>query len=311
MPDDTAKAKLDDETVDTMPGKSTDIPVQTDENIELEQKLARLEGMEPAISQDDATKAEERVPDPTPIEEASPAPVAATETTEDEERRRKMEAAIARSSEAPKPKKPWLWIVLSLLFLLCLAAAIAYIFYEKDSQAQQSNSLNTKVAAAETAKLAAEKKLDEANKKLAAQATPPSTAYRDIPEWGVRYKVTDTNKTVAYGLFWAGGAAGESMGFYSIDLARKLNNTQQGGTIACGIGSAGLITRYTEAEYQKQIKATQPSGILATTQNKKIGDYRYVYISPQGTCAEQLTDQQVKASDAVKSIVPLLEASQS
>lgn len=316
MPDDTTKEKRDDETLDTSEApssnESTTIPVQTDENIELEQKLARLEGMEPSMNQNDSSKEEEqKIPEPTPVEEATPAPVVVTEDTADEERRRKMEAAIAHNKETPKAKKPWLWMVLSLLLILCLAAASAYIFYEKDNQAQQINSINAKATSAEMAKTAAEKKLEEANKKLSAQTQISSEEFRTIPEWGVKYKVTDTNKEVMHGIFNIGGASRESIGFFSIDLARKLNSPQQGETITCGVGSAGLINRYSEDEYQKQIKAAQPSGITATAPNKKIGEYRYVYVSPQGTCSTQLTDQQIKASDAVKGIVPLLEASQS
>lgn len=238
----------------------------------------------------------------------------ATEKMTDAGKDEEHPALLAARQKAKNTKKrnghKRIGFALLIVLLLAAIAAAGWFFYQ-DMQAQQRVSQVESDLATKELALA---ELTVLNEKLSALADDAKQdendnqgqaveEYRQIPEWNVRYKVTDENKDLSYGVVMVGDGR-ESIGLLSLEVTREAGVNQETQELKCGIGSIGMITRMNE-EQMKEF--SQGSDI----ESSKIGEYHYVYISPQNTCAESLATESLAAkSDAVKAVVQSLESQQ-
>lgn len=327
---DTDKGEMLDEQKNAGTEKVEDDPV-VDERSDIDKRLEEIESIErhdtahrsevasntstaEDASDDIPVRTEEKVSDsPKPSEPATP-----TRDAElDREEAKKQSALVAarenmnsarKGDDSVKKQRSRTWVIVLLLVLLLAAIGSAIWFFTREQQAatqlssaqtdlsltqQELGVLKKKQADTEAAMQAEEDATD-------AVSQAPVKKYREIPEWDVRYEVTEANKDIAYGLNTIQPKI-ESFGFFSLSLAREAGIHPESQQLACGIGSAGLVNRMSDATYQEQF--AQAAGVLS----KKIGEYYYVFMSPQGVCKEDATAKQTASSEAVRAILQSFE----
>lgn len=214
------------------------------------------------------------------------------------------------SKQKGRRKYTGIFIALLVVLLLAVGVAAAWLYFQKkdtDSQlsATQSSLTGTKqeLAALQRQKQTALPQIEEES--TPAQETDALTdvqQYREIPEWGVRYKLTSDNKALTYGIYSLQPNF-ESIGFASLDIARKAGVNSDTQQLSCGIGSAGLVQRLNEAGLKEMFPAEAQ---LAQAVHKKVGEYHYVYRTPQSPCSSMNVEEKAAAA-AASAIIETLE----
>ena len=157
-------------------------------------------------------------------------------------------------------------------------------------------------------------KLAKDNKSLQAASESPEedSDYREVPELGVKYKVTDETKDLTY-VYSEAGADRPAASFSTLAILNQ-GTGDEDDTNECAkeSGAAGVIVRYTS-------KDLNTDGVLLDTTIKKeldkksptvkkIGSNYFVYSKPNGisACSESLISASRKAAnDAFKSLVAI------
>lgn len=292
-----------------------DRPPVEDTRSELDKKLEQIESIEAkgamarprrgAAQEDQLAENNAQRPAKSPAVEVEPAEdpaiIAARETMRAAERN--------KAAKKASPKRSKSLLVLLVVVVFVAGVALAWMWYQQNQTKEQLSSTQASLGAAQ-ANVAALKRSQQqlANEKEAEEDTSatleqsPKQEHRLLPEWGVRYEVNDQNKDLGYGLFTVQSDS-ESLGFYSIDLARANGVSNESQNLKCGVGSAGLIVRLSE----KGLKEQYPDKTsLEGVSHKQIGTHTYVYRSPQNACSASSQKEQMAIS-AVNSIFETLE----
>lgn len=299
---------------DVTPEEEPEEPVS-----DFDRELDRVEGIESAATATAAPEAsvEEELSKLDKTEDVDmTAPVDLDEKTEIEEKKAEIAAvaskpkeevanaafvsALQQQDQKKKEKKGAAGIIAVLLAILVVAAgAGAAFFYLQWSDARDQlsavesdlDSERTKIAGlqAEVAELDDESQAAE----------PEAATYVVIKELGVRYKVTAENENLIYAYLGTTVAENvKTIGFSTV----KLSDVREGASAPvqnpCGVndGSMGMISRYDTG--------TPAAG----TVTRKVGEFTYVFTSPQNACTTSVPAAELEAVTAqVKAVFETLE----
>lgn len=320
-PEDELKSQSDEIDItaalngeDATPEEEPEEPVS-----DFDRELDRVEGIESAAT---ATAAPE-VPVEDGLSKADEvddvdmtAPVDLDEKTETEEKKIEIAAAVNKPKEEAantafvsalqqqdqkkKEKKGATGIIAILLAILVLAAgAGAAFFYLQWSDARDQLSSVESDLDSERAKItslqAEVAELDEESQAV----EPEAAAYVVIKELGVRYKVTAENKDLIYAYLGTTTAENiKTIGFSTVKLSDVREGTAANAQNPCGVskGSLGMISRYDTG--------APAAGVV----NRKVGDFTYVFASPQNACTTSVPGAELEAVTAqVKAVFDALE----
>lgn len=175
----------------------------------------------------------------------------------------------ANSPVEQKPsRKKTIWLVLIILALIASNTGWA-LFYLKQ-QGEMTAKINTLTAQ--------NLKLTKDNKELqnADSETDNTTVYREIPELGVKYKVTDDTKNLTYTY----SAENKLPGIGLSTVALTDAGCDSSGKVAGSIGQykAGFDLNATGSGEKMPVEKFEDA--------KKIGNYYYLYAVPQSVCSE-------------------------
>lgn len=179
-----------------------------------------------------------------------------------------------------------------VLVLTVLGLVVAYYF-----QSDHVVSLEYQVSSLRTSAKDAQK---EAKK---SEATPVAVAYREIPELGVKYKLTDETKDLTYSIMTNENGQIRVADFSTVAMSAMKGS---GGDFPCTSPHApsGGLTLYMNGNEVIQ------GGRMVKDVAKKVGNYYYLYAHPQFACS--VNGQTVKgletSIDAVKAAFDSLEA---
>jgi hypothetical protein len=179
----------------------------------------------------------------------------------------------ANSPVEQKPsRKKTIWLVIIILALIASNTGWA-LFYLKQ-QGELTAQINT---------LKAQNiKLTKDNKDLQSKDdSVDTTVYREIPELGVKYKVTDQTKDLTY-TYLADGTV--RIGFSTVALT-------DAGCDSSGM-AAGAIARYKAGDMNATGNGDTP--IEKVKDAKKIGNYYYLYAAPQSVCSDNQKSQELQ-----------------
>ena len=305
-------------TSDDQPSnQTTDNTPIVDDRTELDKRLEEIESIEAhAVTKPLSNVQADRLGESgseTPAVQAAPADAAPVEEQEDPAivaaRNSMRSAERSKATKRNRKKKSSAVIILLGLLLVAAVAAVAWLLYQQQEADSRLSATQGTLAETKQELIGLQQKQKADAAKVAQEAAPEekpvsvaTQEYREIPEWGVRYKLTAESKDLTYGVFSVQPNS-ESLGFASLTLVRKAginNETQQ---LKCGIGSAGLVQRMSEVG-MKEMFPTDAQ--LAQVVHKKVGEYNYVYRMPQGLCSDMSTEEKA-ASDAVSAIIETLE----
>lgn len=189
-----------------------------------------------------------------------------------------------QTQQEPKRKTPVALIVAVIVLVLgLLGLGTAYYF-----QMSQANDLQRQVNDLNAA-------AEEMDREMAAMHEEPVAEYREIPELGVRYKLTDETKDLTYS--YEGMEEMDHARFATTALV-KMKDSEN--LYPCTQGSSGMIVRAKSGEVPQK----------SDTPVKKIGDYDFVYTAPQNMCEVdgKIADGLVNSTNAVKKAFETLEA---
>jgi hypothetical protein len=292
-----------------------DTPTVEDTRSALDKKLEQIESIEakgamgrPRREANQASQSaikssqntEER-PDVVAEPAEDPSIVAARETMRAAERNKAAKNALPKRSKG--------LLVLLVVVILGMSAALAWMWYQQNQTKEQLSSTQTSLGSAEASlavlkqaqqKLANEGEAGKSNSVALEESSEQE--YKLLPEWDVRYELNEQTKDLGYGLM--GVQPGEeSLGFYSIELARSAGSDTGSRTLKCGVGSLGQIARLDEKTLKEQYPdKTKLEGIS----HKQIGAYTYIYQESQSPCSTSSQKEQMAIS-AVNSIFETLE----
>lgn len=139
---------------------------------------------------------------------------------------------------------------------------------------------------------------------LAAVSASEAVQYREIPELGVKYKLTDSVRDVTYAFRSNGDGTIRSADFSTIAISAMEDlGTIKSFPCTSSMAPSGSITRYDDGERQAMGTTIKDIG-------KKIGDFYVVYSHPQYACHVngQTVNGLEESIDAVKSVYDSLEA---
>lgn len=174
---------------------------------------------------------------------------------------------------------------IALLALAVLGLVTAYYF-----QSDHVASLEYQVAHLKTS-------AEDAKK---SEKAPAAVMYREIPELGVKYKLTDETSGLTYTFIDSGTV--QTIMFSTEELTAFHINDSYPCTSQKMAG--GIIKRFKVGDTLEQV----PSAITST--DKKIGNYYYLVQSPQAPCSENalIRGQQQAAIKGVQKAFDSLEA---
>ncbi|HEU4715742.1 MAG TPA: hypothetical protein VFS14_02835 [Candidatus Saccharimonadales bacterium] len=177
---------------------------------------------------------------------------------------------------------------IALLALAVLGLVTAYYF-----QSDHVASLEYQVAHLKTS-------AEDAQKEPVKNEETPAAIYREIPELGVKYKLTDETSGLTYTFIDSGTV--QTIMFSTEELTAFHINDSYPCTSQKMAG--GIIKRFKVGDALEQV----PSAITST--DKKIGNYYYLVQSPQAPCSENalIRGQQQAAIKGVQKAFDSLEA---
>ncbi len=196
-----------------------------------------------------------------------------------------------------KPSKAKIiWII--LLVLLLIAANTAWgLFYFN-----QQTKLNQNIRSLGVEKQVLKEELADAKK--SAKPSDDSSQWREIPELGVKYKVTDDTKDLTYTF---NSSTKDHVSFSTIALTKKSNKTDND-TDSCwsASGAGGAITKYSAGEEAD----TNGDPVEKVSGAKKIGNYYFVLSHAQFACGTDTAtnDLATQANNDTKTAFASLKA---
>lgn len=209
-------------------------------------------------------------------------------------------------SPQSKPKRPLVWMIVTAVLVLALGGLAAVYYLQTVAMKDKTSNLQSQVDTANAQVAAKQKQLDD----KAAAAADDSTVYREIPEIGVKYKLTEANKDVTYA-YLSGDSKSAVIGFSTVEIAGGIKVTdKKTGAVSypCSGANAplGVISKYVDGSTEVGVGP----GMTAAAIGKKIGGAYYVYQSPQAACSADtsLDSQQSAGVKDVKAIYDSLTA---
>jgi len=199
--------------------------------------------------------------------------------------------------EAPKPKRPVALIVIAVvLFLGVLGLGTGLYMQMAHAQDLQRQVDDLKTAAT---------KMDQQMAQDMNMGADQSAAdFREVPELGVKYKVTDATKDLTYSYVSDDQGTVKRVNFSTLTLSQLKDDAGNSPCASSG-GPSGSISELDNVD-----RARALYGADNTENTKKIGDHVFVYIQPQSACTDStLSAGDLQASqDAVKTVFDSLEA---
>ncbi len=215
----------------------------------------------------------------------------------------------------PSRKTRWFIVALIVILVLVLNATWAWLYYNKRTDFHNQLSDAKQTAADQKSKntqLANE--LADSKQRLAAkdaqkpQSQPVTSDYREIPELGVKYKLTDQTKELTYSY-----AGDDGIGFSTpelVDFGLKDFPNEPVSTCSASNHAIGNITMYkpgSNVQTPSNTKAGTP--VEQFPGAKKVGDNYFIFTSPQAACSKNHTSEESSALKVAKqafdSLVPL------
>lgn len=176
--------------------------------------------------------------------------------------------------EQKPSRKKTIWLVIIILALIASNTGWA-LFYLK-----QQGELTTKINTLTAQNL----KLTKDNKDLqnADSNAEDTSEYREIPELGVKYKVTDDTKNLTY--VYDYNKDNVRVSFSSMDLEKLATKDGDDAALAC---AAGTIVLFKPGD--KQSFTADPNAAIPIEEEKtakKVGANYYMFIHSQATCSD-------------------------
>jgi hypothetical protein len=183
------------------------------------------------------------------------------------------------SADQKPSRKKTIWLVIIILALI--ASNVGWALFYLKQQGELTAKINTLTA--QNIKLAKD------NKELqnADSETDDNTEYREIPELGVKYKVTDENKDLTYSYSVTSGDQGAGLDAAAIAFKSTFkapvedqNNNYE------GFPYTAVITKW-PTDKLKEFTNIATSDFASYQKDfpkyvKKVGDYTYVMVTPDG-----------------------------
>jgi flagellar basal body-associated protein FliL len=199
---------------------------------------------------------------------------------------------------APRPSKKGLvtlTVIAAILFVTAVGLGTVYFL-----EMGRANDLQHQVSDLKTTTA----QLNDAMAKKMAEptgSTKPAVNYREIPELGVKYKLTDQIKDLTYSIKLHDNDSARDASFSTVALSGLQNNAKEYPCLSQNAPS-GTISRYVNGDQMLMGKTVKEIG-------KKLGNYYYVYAHPQYACSiNGATADGLQASiDAVKAAYDSLE----
>lgn len=197
-----------------------------------------------------------------------------------------------QTQQEPKHTTPVALIIAVIVLVLgLLGLGTAYYFQMSQAKDLQRQVTDLNAAA------------DEMDKEMAAMDMQPvASDYREIPELGVRYKLTEETKGLTYR--FANNGMAQTISFSTEELTTVRLGEGDDAKYPCTSDAmpGGVITRFKEGETLR----VGPSDITST--NKKIGDYYYLLQAPQASCGVGDAATMAKEQAAVKAVQKAFES---
>jgi hypothetical protein len=224
-----------------------------------------------------------------------------------------IEEIIGKNAEqSPKNKKPLSWILICIVLLLALAGLAGYYFYDKMSQDQTVANLKTQLSDVDQQKQAAVNQLASLK---AAQTKAENEAkaqddveYREIPELGVRYKVTDVTKDQIYAAF-PKSQDQVTVAFSTLALSSVVEKSKTGSVneYPCSLNSSGpqSISYYKDPNAMVGVEGSEKAAVSKA--GKKVGEGYFYFTAAQAACSDKLADVQAANLKSVEDIYKSLE----
>jgi len=183
-----------------------------------------------------------------------------------------------------------------MLVLAVLGLVVAYYF-----QSDHVVSLEYQVSSLRTSAK------DAQMEPVKSEEVPAAAMYREIPELGVKYKLTEQTKDLTYSYRSNEGGTIRVAGFSTVAISAMKGTSAEEFPCASPMAPSGSFTLY------KDGNETMQGGRMAKDIAKRVGSYYYVYAHPQYACSLAPNSlppvEGLQASiDAVKSAFNSLEA---
>lgn len=198
------------------------------------------------------------------------------------------------SEKHSKAKTMWLLVI---LFLLVLSNTVWGLFAlqlnnEREQETKSASSLAIQ-------KLSLESKLKdvEATKsEVPKESSATDTSWRQIPELGVKFKATETNRdlTYSYDTFKEGSATVETILLSTTKLIQASEKDDTGRSLcSSNNGPAGAITKY-KAGTILPVAGTVVDEVKDAV---KVGDSYLIFQKSQSLCSDKLSSDQAAATN--------------
>lgn len=183
------------------------------------------------------------------------------------------------------------WIIATIVLLIGVIGGGVWYYIESTRMSSEIQSLTDQKKVAEN--------------ELAASTAQEVVQYREIPELGVKYRLTESVKDLTYAFGSNEDGMARTANFSTIVMTAMKEAGDVHGSFPCTSAAApsGHITRYNDGE--QHIMETKVKDI-----GKKIGDFYVVYDHPQFACSVngQTVEGLQESIDAVRSVYDSLEA---
>lgn len=156
-------------------------------------------------------------------------------------------------------KAKTIWLILVILLLIISNTVWGLLWYNQNTTKTGLETKNSKLNSDNSKLSDSVKSLKAANEKAKVDS---STQWRDIPEFGVKYKLDSDTKNLSYS--YAGGKDGGTISWSSIALSNKSTDTK-----GCNSFDGAVMS---------WSKTNSPF----TTKNKQVGSQKIYQITPDG-----------------------------
>lgn len=285
----TAALKDSDETNEVeKDSTSNEKDEPEEEQSDIDKELERVEGIEsashakaePVVEDESPADADDKnVFDSVDLETQAP-------DSEGAQSHNEALAAAMRSQEKQKAtsgKKRGPGVLIGLLAALFVLASVAAGYFYMDAMAKKDD-----LTQAEDRLASVEAQVAALRAEQAVGAEETAVEYREIPELGVRYVVTDENADFIYSYMGAYVENRATVGFSTLALSDIREGEGTEARNPCDAGALGMISRIEDA-------ATKPGDGEVTRQ---VGDETFVFVSPQAVCTDTVPVDELEAMTA-------------
>ena len=178
--------------------------------------------------------------------------------------------------EQKPSRKKTIWLVVLVLLLITSNTAWGLFYY------QQQTKLQAEITKLETEKTRLNKELADAKSSADSEE---SSDYREIPEIGVQFKVSDATKDLTYTY----DPVNDFISFSTVNLIKTAGEDKENpGSNQCSSesGAGGRIIRIKAGEAYSPGAGADEKPIEQVEGAKKVGDYYYIFAHVQGYCGE-------------------------